>query len=132
MLRKISIKTKRKNEFVSITDQVNQAIKDSGLSDGLAHIYCPHTTAGITINENYDPSVVGDIISHLGKLVPENAGYRHSEGNSDGHIKSSLIGSSVTVIIDDTALLLGQWQGIFFCEFDGPRNRSVWIKLVKD
>ncbi|NPA63096.1 MAG: YjbQ family protein [Methanococci archaeon] len=124
--------TKNREEFVDITDVVISAILKSGVKSGIAVIYTPHTTAGITINENADPSVKYDIIKFLSSKIPKNWDFTHLEGNSDAHIKSSLIGCSETVIIEDGKPLLGTWQGIFFTEFDGPRNRTVYIKILGD
>jgi len=129
---KIVIKSRSRSEMIDITHYVQDEISRSGIKEGACIIYVPHTTAGITINEGADPSVCDDIISKLTRLVPKNENYMHSEGNSDSHIKASLIGSSVTVIIEHNSLVLGTWQKIFFCEFDGPRSRSVYIKILKD
>jgi len=129
-MEKLSIKTTVRAEFVDITSRIEKIVKDSKIKNGLCVIFCPHTTAGLTINENADPSVKKDIIEHLEKLVPSGKNYLHSEGNSDAHIKSSLLGSSLNVIIEDGALALGTWQGIYFCEFDGPRDRNIWVKTI--
>jgi len=129
-MEKISIKTNRRVELVDITDNVRSAIDKSGLKSGICFVFCPHTTAGLTINENADPSVQNDIINTLNKIVPKDGGYAHSEGNADGHIKSSLLGSSLNIFIEDGRLSLGTWQGIYFCEGDGPRSREVWIKII--
>ena len=118
------------NDVVEITSQVRDTIARSGIKDGLAIVYVPHTTAGVTINEAADPAVVQDINSKLSSLVPHQANYRHTEGNADAHIKASLMGSSAQVIISRGAPVLGTWQGIFFCEFDGPRARQVHIKII--
>jgi len=116
--------------MVDITSQVDSVVRQSGISDGDAIVYCPHTTAAITINENADPSVAHDILLTLDELVPRHrAGYRHSEGNSDAHCKSTLIGCSKQILIKDGTLDLGTWQGIFFCEFDGPRSRKVIVQV---
>ncbi len=132
-MQTISIKTNRRNEMVDVTDRVSEFVRASGIQKGLAVIYVPHTTAGITINENADPSVVHDILLTLNQLVPpDHPGYRHNEGNSDAHVKAGLIGCSVTVIIENGDLHLGNWQGIYFCEFDGPRNRKLWIRFSPD
>lgn len=131
MLKKYSLNTEREG-FYNITSYVRQALLESGIENGLAVVYCPHTTAGITINENADPDVVTDLIYALDKTFPDRPQFRHSEGNSAAHLKSSCIGTSVTVIIDDGRLLLGTWQGIYFTEFDGPRSRTFYVKLVKD
>jgi len=113
--------------LIDITDKVQEVVSKAKVSEGVCVVFCPHTTAGLTINENADPSVKQDIINTLNKLVPENAGYSHSEGNADSHIKSSLLGSSLNIIIEGGQLQLGTWQGIYFCESDGPRSREVWI-----
>ena len=125
----LSIRTRDRSEMVDITSQVEGDLRRSGLEDGVCFIYVPHTTAGITINENADPSVIADIQATLNKLVPWGGPYSHREGNSAAHIKSSLVGNSVMVLIESGRLKLGTWQGIFFCEFDGPRSRKVHIKF---
>lgn len=129
---KIHIKTSHRVELVDITEQIQSIVSKNKVSDGVCFIFCPHTTAGLTINENADPSVKRDIINALNKLVPENSGYAHSEGNSDSHIKSSLFGSSLTIFIEAGQLALGRWQGVCFCEGDGPRAREAWVKVVKE
>ena len=125
----MDVKTDARITMVDITSSVQQVVGKSGITDGICSVYVPHTTAGITINEGADPAVCRDILTSLGKLVPPNAGYRHMEGNADSHIKASLMGSSVSVIIEKGRLILGTWQKIFFCEFDGPRSRKVWIRI---
>ncbi|SPD75524.1 conserved hypothetical protein [uncultured Desulfobacterium sp.] len=130
MPQSISVKTSSRVEMVDITPSVQKEVSRIGVTDGICVVYVPHTTAGITINEGADPAVCHDVISMLNKLVPENAGYRHMEGNSDSHIKTSIIGSSVTVIIEKGHIVLGTWQKIFFCEFDGPRSRKVYLKTM--
>ena len=132
MTKNINIKTKTRTEFVDITSEIQQVIDEAGIKNGICCMYVPHTTAGITINEGADPSVVSDIQRTLSKLIPNNLNYSHMEGNSDAHIKSTVVGASKTVIIDDGKLLLGTWQSIFFCEFDGPRHRRVLVKLIND
>ncbi len=132
MVQVFSIKTSKQVEFVEITDLVQEAVKKSGVKDGICIIFVPHTTAGVTINENADPSVVQDVIMELNKIVPFKDQYLHREGNSPGHIKSSLVGCTLNVIIESGRLSLGTWQGIFFCEFDGPRNRKVHVKVIPD
>jgi len=127
---KISIKTKYKKQAIDITDEIKNAIKNINKKDGIVLVYVPHTTAGITINEVYDPAVSQDIMNFLNNNVPENGNYKHIEGNADAHIKSSLIGSSVMLILEDGEIKIGRWQGIIFFEFDGPRNREVWIKVI--
>ena len=127
----LSIQTRRRNEFVDITSLVRQSLQRSGVRSGFGVVYCPHTTAAITINENADPDVVHDMLLWLERAIPhEQPGFRHGEGNSDSHIKASLVGSSATVIVDDGDLVLGRWQGVYFCEFDGPRHRTVHVKWV--
>lgn len=117
-------------QFVDITDRVREIISKSEVREGIAVVYVPHTTAGVTINEAADPSVVQDIIEALSKIVPYQGAYRHAEGNSDAHIKSSLVGSSTHLIVSAGSPVLGTWQGIFFCEFDGPRSRKVHVKII--
>jgi secondary thiamine-phosphate synthase enzyme len=127
-----TIKTRQRNEFVDVTEQVRQSLRQTGLRDGLGVVYCPHTTAAITINEHADPDVAHDILLWLDQAVPQHqAGFRHNEENSDAHIKASLVGSSATVMVDAGDLVLGRWQGIFFCEFDGPRTRTVQVKWIR-
>ncbi len=126
----LTIPTHKRNEMIDITESVRQAVAESGIKEGLATVFVPHTTAGVTINENADPDVIHDILLTLAELVPHHrSGYRHSEGNSDAHVKSGLIGSSVTVIIHEGRLQLGTWQSIFFCEFDGPRRRNGMVHV---
>lgn len=124
------IVTKKTQEFIDITYLVNQAVKESNIDNGIAVVYCPHTTAAITINENSDPDVVDDIISALNKVFPVKGNYKHFEGNSHAHLKSSCLGVEKTIIIKDGKLILGTWQSIYFCEFDGPRNRRIFIKII--
>jgi secondary thiamine-phosphate synthase enzyme len=130
MVRYINVRSKSRIEFIDITEIVQEVIKETGIINGICYLYVPHTTAGITINEGADPSVQRDIQNTLSKLVPHEMNYFHREGNADAHIKSTLVGSSVNVIIDDSKLLLGTWQAIFFCEFDGPRHRRIAIKFL--
>jgi secondary thiamine-phosphate synthase enzyme len=125
----IGVSTKSRTELVDITSLVQDAVRESGVLDGLCHVYVPHTTAGITINENADPSVRQDILMELNKMVPFEDNYKHLEGNAAAHIKASIVGSSETILVEGGRLLLGTWQGIFFCEFDGPRNRRVVIRI---
>ena len=129
-MKSISISTSTRTEFVDITGLIKEAIKKNNWTDGIIYVYIPHTTAGVTINENADPSVRIDILDALNKLVPYKGSYQHTEGNSDAHIKASLIGSSVAVILESGRLVLGRWQGIFFCEFDGPRQREIYLKFI--
>jgi len=131
MITEFPVRTSDRSQFVDITTTVQQAVRDSGIDDGICVIYTPHTTAAITVNENADPSVKTDITGKLADVFPQHDNYRHMEGNSDSHIKSSLVGCSETVIITDGKLLLGTWQGIMFCEFDGPRNRRFYVRILK-
>jgi secondary thiamine-phosphate synthase enzyme len=125
------VRTTRRTQFVEITAQVKKAIHAARLKDGVCIVYCPHTTAGITIQENADPDVVHDMLLWLNQHIPKDApGFRHAEGNSDSHLKSSLIGSSVTVIVGSGEPVLGTWQGVYFCEFDGPRTRTVHVQTL--
>lgn len=130
MLRIFSVPTHNRTEMVDITSDVQKVVQESKQQEGLCCVFIPHTTAGITINENADPSVQEDILQELNKVIPFEDDYSHLEGNSAGHIKSSLIGSSVNIIIENGKLKLGTWQGIYFCEFDGPRTRKAWIKII--
>jgi secondary thiamine-phosphate synthase enzyme len=127
---KINIQTKQKESLIEITDKINTLISNYKINNGILHIYTPHTTAAITINENADKDVQKDMIYFFNKLVPNLKEFKHLEGNSDAHIKSSLIGCSETVIIENNKIILGTWQGIYFCEFDGPRNRKIYIKHI--
>jgi len=127
-----TLRTAKRNELVCITDEVTALVRDSGVREGLALVFCPHTTAGITINENADPDVASDMVMKLSKLIEHrDAGYRHGEGNSDSHVKSTLTGASETIIISEGRLRLGTWQGIYFAEFDGPRRRRVYVKILE-
>lgn len=121
------IQTEKKEDFINITAEVQEEIRSSGVKNGICVVYVPHTTAGVTINENADPSVKEDILTTLKKMVPDSLPFKHLEGNSPAHVKASLIGPSVTVIIQDGRPSLGTWQGIFFCEFDGPRRRRYYL-----
>jgi len=129
-MRELKIKSTKKNQMIDITDDIQEIIAEENINNGLAIVYVPHTTAGVTINEGADPSVQRDIIETLKQIVPENNNYHHMEGNSDAHIKASLLGSSVNVIIKDSRLVLGTWQHIFFYEGDGPRNRKVYVEII--
>lgn len=130
MNTEISVKSRSRNEFINITNEIQNIVSKSGVKAGVCYIFVPHTTAGITINEAADPDVVEDIQQELNKIAPAGGHYRHTEGNSDAHIKASMMGSSQTVFIENGKLKLGTWQGIFFCEFDGPRSRKVLVKIV--
>ena len=127
----LSVSTSERVDLVDITSQVAQEVAKSGVGTGTVTIYVPHTTCGVTINESADPDVARDIKTHLAKLVPQNGGFKHYEGNSDSHIKTSMIGSSENIFIENGKLVLGTWQGIFLCDFDGPRTRKVYIKIVE-
>lgn len=130
MVKHINVRSKSRVELIDITDMVQEVTKEANILKGVCFLYVPHTTAGITINEGADPSVQRDIQNALNRLVPHEIGYFHREGNADAHIKSTLVGTSVHVIIDEGKLLLGTWQSIFFCEFDGPRHRRIAIKFI--
>lgn len=132
MIQSFQVRTSTQTELIDITRSVQETVQKTGIEDGLCMIFIPHTTAGITINENADPSVPRDILMELNKVIPFKDQYHHTEGNSPAHIKASIIGCSLTVFIESGKLVLGTWQGIFFCEFDGPRNRTVYVKMVKD
>ncbi|HBE87606.1 MAG TPA: hypothetical protein DDW67_00485 [Elusimicrobia bacterium] len=127
MMKKIQVKTGRE-ELNDITGQVQAAVTEAGLEDGLCHLFCPHTTCALAINENADPSVKSDVLAGLAKVIDDAYPYRHGEGNSPAHIKSVLTGPSLTVFVEDGRLQLGTWQGLYLCEYDGPRSRQVWIK----
>ena len=130
-MTEFTLKTSARNQFVEITDRVRDAITASGVRSGLCVVYCPHTTAAITVNENADPDVVHDMLLYLNRTIPKDQnGFRHGEGNSDSHIKASLVGPSVTLVVNDGDLVLGRWQGVYFCEFDGPRARTVVVQVV--
>jgi secondary thiamine-phosphate synthase enzyme len=128
---RFTVRTKSRNELVEITAEVRAAVKGSGVKDGLCVVYCPHTTAAITVQENADPDVVHDMLLWLNQHVPKDVkGFRHTEGNSDSHIKASLVGPSVTLLVENGDLVFGTWQGVYFCEFDGPRTRTVMVQLA--
>jgi secondary thiamine-phosphate synthase enzyme len=130
-MQTLTIQTRRRNEFVEITPLLRESLRQSGVTSGVGVVYCPHTTAAITINENADPDVVHDMLLWLERSVPkEQAGFRHGEGNSDSHIKASLVGSSATVLVDGGELVLGRWQGVYFCEFDGSRRRTIHVQWL--
>jgi secondary thiamine-phosphate synthase enzyme len=128
----LTLKTSRRTELVNITAEVTGLVAASGVISGICYLYVPHTTAGVTINEGDDPDVARDIESALDRMVPRDAGYKHYEGNSDSHIKSSLVGVSQSVLIEGGRLVLGRWQAIFFCEFDGPRHREIHLEIQSD
>lgn len=129
-MHQLSVKTHQHGQMVEITGEVQQLVDEQGLSDGSVVVYVPHTTAGVTINENADPDVVHDMLKRLDRMVPWSEPFdRHGEGNSAAHVKASMMGSSATVIVRNGRLQLGRWQGLWFCEFDGPRTRSVWVSI---
>jgi secondary thiamine-phosphate synthase enzyme len=128
----LQLKTTRRMQLLDITDQIAALVRKSAVHSGLCHLYVPHTTAAVTINEHADPDVAADVEAFLDRLVPYRGPYKHSEGNSDSHAKALLVGASQTIFIEDGKLALGRWQGIFFCEFDGPRERRVYVKMVSD
>ena len=130
MLRQFHLQTHREN-FYNITAKAAYTVQQSRISDGIWIVFCPHTTAGITINENADPDVVTDMLNGLSKAFPDRPEFRHMEGNSAAHLKASSVGSNATVLVKDGRLLLGTWQGIYFCEFDGPRNRTFYVKVME-
>ena len=125
----LPITSTRREEFIDITSSLAQLVSDSGITDGCLVCFVPHTTAGITINENADPDVTTDLLGKLGRMIPQEDGYHHAEGNSDAHLKSSLVGCSLTIPFESGRLLLGTWQAVFFCEFDGPRNRRLTVRV---
>jgi secondary thiamine-phosphate synthase enzyme len=129
-MQEIQVSTGKREELVNITDKVQSLIRENGWQDGAVLVYCTHTTAGVTINEAADPSVVRDILVTMARMVPEKGDYKHMEGNSDAHIKSSLVGCSEMVIVEQGRLVLGTWQGLFFADFDGPRSRKVKVKWL--
>jgi secondary thiamine-phosphate synthase enzyme len=131
-MQKFNLKTSKTVEMINITARLNGIVAESGVKSGLCTVFIPHTTAGVTINENADPDVVSDIIKEINKAIPFSDNYMHMEGNSAAHIKASLFGFSQQIIIDGGKLVLGTWQGIYFCEFDGPRQRQVCVKITED
>ena len=132
MLIRLNVDTSEHTQMVDITDMIRKAVADSGVMEGICTVFVPHTTAAVTINENADPDVIRDFTTEINKIVPWEDGYRHMEGTSAAHLKASMIGFSEQIIIDDGRLVLGTWQGIWFCEYDGPRRRSVYVKLMGD
>ena len=129
-MERVHIKTERRAQFIDITREVRAVVRESGVKKGVCHVFVPHTTAGVTINENADPAVPADIIAHLERLVPRDAGFKHLEGNSDSHIKAGLMGFEQAVPVEDGSPVLGCWQCIYFCEFDGPRDRNVYVQVI--
>jgi secondary thiamine-phosphate synthase enzyme len=132
VIHTLPIRTSRRTELKNVTSEIEKLVRDSGCSSGVCHLYVPHTTAGVLINEGYDPDVAHDMEGALDRLVPDSPHFRHSEGNSDSHIKTTLVGSSESVFVEAGRLALGRWQKIFFAEFDGPRHRELRVKIVPD
>ena len=130
MVRYINLRSRERTEFIDITEKIQEALKETGIGSGVCNIFVPHTTAGVTVNEGVDPTVQRDIQTFLNKMVPFDGDYHHREGNSSAHIKTTLTGVSQTVLVDEGRLVLGTWQSIFFCEFDGPRHRRVALKII--
>lgn len=132
MLNTLTVRTGSRSEFLDLTGQIQEAVRESGVQEGWCHLFVPHTTAAVTINENADPSVKADILMVLNKIIDDKGPYRHLEGNSPAHIKASLIGPQLTLLVSGGRLVLGTWQGVYFCEFDGPRSRRLHLKVVAD
>ena len=132
MIDKISVRTEQRIQMIDITSEIKKLVKKHDAKNVIVHVFCPHTTAAVTINENNDPSVQTDISETLSRIIPHHVKYSHTEGNADAHIKAAVMGSSRTIFIHEGSMNLGTWQGIFFCEFDGPRTRELWIKIIKD
>ncbi len=132
MIRQLRVKTNSRTELVDVTQPLQRLVAESGVRSGMCYLYVPHTTSAITINENSDPNVGRDVLKELNKVIPFDDAYGHSEGNSAAHIKSSLIGVSKAIMVEEGRLVLGTWQAVFFCEFDGPRQRSLMVKVIKD
>ncbi len=132
MLIQMNIRTSKHTQMINITETVQKAVTESGVKSGICTVFIPHTTAAVTINENADPDVVRDFTMEINKIVPWEDGYQHMEGNSAAHLKASMIGFSEQIIIDDGRLVLGTWQGVYFCEFDGPRSRKLYLKIMED
>ncbi len=131
MIKQLNVRTSNRVELIDITDLIQKVIRESKVKAGICSVYVPHTTAGVTINENADPSVRKDIIKELNQVIPFDDNYYHLEGNAAAHIKSTLVGASETIMIDNGSLVLGTWQGVFFCEFDGPRSRKIIVKIIQ-
>lgn len=129
-MKSFEVDTRERTQFVDITAQVQKAVDAGEVADGVATVFIPHTTAAVTINENADPAVVADMAGALDRMAPWQAGYRHAEGNSAAHVKASLLGASVQVLVENGRLQLGTWQAVYFCEFDGPRTRKVWVSIA--
>jgi secondary thiamine-phosphate synthase enzyme len=130
LVKQFSVSTHARTELINIDSMVQEAVAESGVQTGICHVFVPHTTAGVTINENADPDVIRDILMEIDKVIPFENGYRHTEGNSAAHIKSSLMGCTQTIPVEEGRLVLGTWQSIFFCEFDGPRHRKVIVEVM--
>jgi secondary thiamine-phosphate synthase enzyme len=130
MLKTLNIKSSRRTEIINIKDDIIKIVKDSRVGSGICFLHVPHTTAAITLNESADPDVLVDITGKINEIIPRDSNYRHMEGNSDAHLKSSLFGPALTLIIEDSKILLGTWQNIYFCEFDGPRDRKLYVKII--
>ena len=128
-MEQVSVRTRSRTEFVDITARVQRVVEESGVPDGICTVFAPHTTAAVTINENADPSVCRDVLAELNEVIPFDGGYAHTEGNSAAHIKSTLVGASEQIIVEGGRLALGTWQGVYFCEFDGPRSRRVFVDV---
>jgi secondary thiamine-phosphate synthase enzyme len=131
-MKALRIKTSKRTQFVDITREVEHVVRDSGVSNGVCYVFAPHTTAGVVINEHADPDVARDVEGVFDRLIPHEGPYRHAEGNTDSHMKAILTGTSQTVLVEAGKLALGTWQGIFLCEFDGPRQRTVFVKVARD
>lgn len=127
----LKVKTDRRTQLLNVTTTVERAVEKAGVASGVCYVYVPHTTAGVMINEHFDPDVATDLEGLFDRLVPRSGPYRHGEGNSDAHAKAALVGSSQMIFVQDGKLALGRWQGVFFCEFDGPRERRIWVKVMK-
>jgi secondary thiamine-phosphate synthase enzyme len=126
----VNVKTQRRTQLLDVTELVRRVVEKAGVQDGVCYVYVPHTTAGVIVNEHFDPDVATDLEGVFDRLVPKSGPYRHSEGNSNSHAKTALVGTSQMIFVEGGKLALGRWQGIFFCEFDGPRERKMWVKLV--
>lgn len=131
-MKELTVRTHQREELLDLTARLQDLVSESGVTSGTIHVFVPHTTAAVTINENADPDVVRDLLYKLNKEIPQQDGYHHGEGNSDAHLKASLFGQSELVMIEQGRLLLGTWQGIYFCEFDGPRTRKVFVRVIAD
>ena len=129
MPRRISIETERREQMIDITDPIQEAVDDAGIAEGVVHLWSMHTTCGLTVNEGADPDVARDIVAHLARLTPQDAGFRHAEGNSDSHIKTLMAGPGLTLLVEDGRLVLGTWQRAFLCEWDGPRRRTIAVRV---